>query len=424
MNKAFFESNKIQIYEMVTHCFYNVEYYRKRWKFKLPDIVNFTYDFFCKNIPILTKEEVFANGRELVADGYIMEDLLKEGTSGTSGMPLSCYKSAKDRVMLSTILWKQRNNAVKGININDKFAHFYAFKKVNDEMVSGTVIEEKNILYLPLINLNEEQLLENWKALEKFQPKWLQGGTTAIYYMAEVKKKYNIATINSIKMIELNGEYTSKEMYEFIKQEFECEIVNHYGCREFWAMAFLCKNNHMHIVNKSVYMEAISNSLSGQKELLVTGLINKSWPLIRYKLDDHVDIDYVKCDSNFGDGFIVDIKYGRTSSYFTLAGGTRMNALAFAVILKNISNTNNPMLPSIRQFQIVKLSDAHILLKLKFDEVVLEKSCVLVKIENELRKVIAASIKIDYEIVDFFVLSKNGKHKEFIDMSEMTNEVL
>lgn len=101
-----------------------------------------------------------------------------------------------------------------------------------------------------------------------------------------------------------------------------------------------------------------------------------------------------------------------------------MNALAFAVILKNISNTNNPMLPSIRQFQIVKLSDAHILLKLKFDEVVLEKSCVLVKIENELRKVIAASIKIDYEIVDFFVLSKNGKHKEFIDMSEMTNEVL
>lgn len=418
MNRDFFEYSKKSIYNMVKYCKENVGYYRNRWMFDLVGYENFTYEFFANQIPILTKNDIYNNNSELIADGYEIKRLMKEGTSGTSGTPISCYKSTKDRFHLSSILWRERGKVVHGLGVKDKFAHFYAFKYIDGELTSGRIIEEDNILYLPLINLNEEQLLENWKALERFQPKWMQGGSTALFYMAEVKKKYGLPPINSLKLVELNGEFTTDDIFCFIKEQFECEITNHYGCRELWAMAFSCPNGHMHIVDKSVYMETILNKETEQNELVVTGLVNKSWPLVRYKLGDIAKIEPVSCDSAFGSGYSIRLSEGRTSSYFSMKGGKRLNAIMFAVILKKIPNKENPQMPSIRQYQAVKMSDTHIIVRLKPDSSVIDKQYIVDKTEYELRKIIDADIKIEYEFVDLFSFDKTGKHKEFIDLSK------
>lgn len=418
MNRDFFEYSKKRIYDMIKYCKENVTYYRNRWKFTLPDYEEFTYEFFKENIPVLEKNDIYQNNNELIADGYEIEGLLKEGTSGTSGTPISCYKSPKDRFHLSSILWRERGKAAHGLSVKDKFAHFYAFKYVEGELTSGKIIEEGNTLHLPLVNLNEEQLLANWQALRDFQPRWLQGGTTALLYMAEVKKKYGLPKVESLELVELNGEYTPDSTFSFIKEQFECPVTNHYGCREMWAMAFSCEHGHMHIVDRSVYMETILNEETGQNELLVTGLVNKSWPLVRYKLGDGAKIAPVTCDSAFGSGYEITLSDGRTSSYFTVKGGQRLNAIIFAVILKKIPNKDNPGMPSIRQYQAVKMSDTHIVVRLKPDSSVRDTKYIVEKAEYELRKIVDKQIQIDYEFIDRFTLDKTGKHKEFLDLSK------
>ncbi|MDD4296553.1 MAG: hypothetical protein PHC69_06295 [Ruminiclostridium sp.] len=418
MNRDFFEHSRKRIYSTIKYSLENVAYYRNLWQFELPDYEDFTYDFFVENIPVLTKDDIYKNNNDLIADGYDIKDLLKEGTSGTSGTPISCYKSPVDRFHLSSILWRERSKATKGLNVKDKFAHFYAFKYVDGELTSGRVIEEDNILHLPLINLNEEQLIKNWEAMEQFQPRWIQGGSTALFYMAEVKKKYGIRAVESLELVELNGEYTSDETLDFIKEQFECAVTNHYGCRELWAMAFSCPNGHMHIVDRAVYMEFIFNEETGLNELVVTGLVNKAWPLVRYKVGDSVEIEKVTCDSAFGSGYAVKLGSGRVSSYFTVKGNKRLNAIMFAVILKKIPNRENPGMPSIRQYQAVKMSDTSLVVKLKVDDSIKDKQYIVDKAEYELRKIVDADIEIKYEFVDMFSIDKTGKHREFVDLSK------
>ncbi len=110
--------------------------------------------------------------------------------------------------------------------------------------------------------------------------------------------------VNSLrpKAIFCAGELLTKNMREYFESVWntKCfsligstEVMNHFGveCQQ---------QDGMHLFNEQYFFEILNNetnqvSLEGTGELVITGLINKAMPLIRYRTRDQVRLSYETC---------------------------------------------------------------------------------------------------------------------------------
>lgn len=418
VKRSFFANKKAELYSIIKYCKENIPYYRESWKFALPNLTDFSLDFFETHIPILEKKEAIINNDLIIAESVDKKSLMTESTSGTEGSPLVCYKSPEDWLAYSNLLWKQRRKRVKSLKPKDKFAHFFAFRMIDNELVGDQIIQEKNTLHIPLVNLSKERLKASWKSILKFKPKWLQGPASAVYNLARTVLDNNLAKLK-IEFIELSGEFVPMEYISVIKEAFSCQIGNHYGSREFWVIAYSCENEHLHIIDDNVYLETIHNLKHDANEVVATSLTNKSWPLVRYKLGDLADIEEIKdCDCSFTQRFCLKIKRARRADYFKLKGSRNINAILFSVIAKKIRHPKNHNLTVILQYQVMKKSDSALILNLRVDPNIRDYQFIIDKFNYELRKIFANDIHFEFNFVDFIPLDKKtGKHREFIDLT-------
>ena len=100
-----------------------------------------------------------------------------------------------------------------------------------------------------------------------------------------------------LKIIENNGSYLSKSLIAEYEKFFQCRIVNNYGCREVWNIAYECLCGQLH-VNNNILLELVdedNNVITTPNtvgSVVITSLILKRMPIIRYKLGDYAK--YVK----------------------------------------------------------------------------------------------------------------------------------
>ena len=87
-----------------------------------------------------------------------------------------------------------------------------------------------------------------------------------------------------IKMIKGTSEKYSINYQEEVKKAFGTKIVSEYGATESGVIAFECPEGNMHINMEGVLVEEIEN------EIVVTNLQMTSFPLIRYKLGDYIQL--------------------------------------------------------------------------------------------------------------------------------------
>jgi phenylacetate-CoA ligase len=270
-----------------------------------------------------------------------------------------------------------------------------------------------------LNDMSEEKLTEYWNEILKFKPRWVHGPSTAIYNIARHVKINNLERFE-FELIELNGEFVQEHHFELIKEVMGENVAIHYGSREFWAIAFSCENNQLHILDNNLFIEQVYNEEFHTYELLVTTLTNHAWSLIRYRIGDFGEIKLSDHDQCNGKGkYILELKSGRKADYFSLDGGITINAILFSGILRGLSSKDQRY--HVNQYQIIKHAGNHLTLKLSIKEQNKTFTDHLIeRCELEVRKVIPKSIQIDYEIVDIFVPdSRTGKCKDFVDASKM-----
>ena len=94
---------------------------------------------------------------------------------------------------------------------------------------------------------------------------------------------------------------TAEPLYEFQRRKIETCLADHvysrYGAREFGTVAFECRQKQgLHIIAESVYIEIIPSFFNNDVGVvLVTDLLNKTMPLIRYRIGDLAKVDESKC---------------------------------------------------------------------------------------------------------------------------------
>lgn len=415
-----FEKHKDELFKLLLYAKENVPFYRDLYSDIELKYEEFNYEFFRTKIPVVHKSDISEYEYNNLAEKYVNDrsKLRVERTSGSTGTPFVCYKDNRTRIALASNLMEYRKFYSDEFTVNSQYASFYGIIKIDGVRHSNEIFVHKNVLYIPVLELDTAHLTEIWKAVCDFKPLWLMGTATSIYHLAECVKSNSLPEYK-FGFIELNGELVSDFYYEYIKDVFKCSVTNHYGMRELWCIGYSCPKNHLHISDKTVYVEDIYDEEVKDNLLLCTSLNNYAAPFIRYQIGDRGIVKHEPNCCFGGTNYTLDVSNGRISCFFE-CGGKKINLFIFALIIKNIVDEAGRI--KIIQYQVLKTGASSLIIKVVVNSSVTLNAEDIEQIKREIKMFAQAEMNIEIQPVQYLNAQENGKTPEFLDISRKCGE--
>jgi phenylacetate-coenzyme A ligase PaaK-like adenylate-forming protein len=339
-----------QLRNIFSYGYNNTEFYRNRFDQANvnPKAINSPNDLI--KFPILEKDDIRNNQKSMLSAGVAKSDLVKTATGGTTSSPVPLFIDKES--------WAKRRAATlyffKWFNyeIGDKMAYLWGAQQ---DISSNNSLKQKlrNILInrslcLETFYLNDETMRSHYEKIVNFKPKGLQAYSTPLFLFANFLDKYKLKL--NIKNINTSAEFLYDYQREKIEQVFNTKIFNWYGARELGHIATECsEHSGMHINVSGLFIEIIKNGkqvIDEEGEIVVTDLLNKAMPLIRYRLGDigKISTRSCKCGSPLP---ILESVSGRLVDTFKKRDGSFVPGVAFPNRIINECK-------GIRELQIVQ----------------------------------------------------------------------
>lgn len=217
--------------------------------------------------------------------------------------------------------------------------------------------------------------------LNEFQPAMLGGYPSNLELLIEEAKsgRLNISPV----IIMTGGEYLSFELREKLKEAFHCYVQTSYSCTEGGTVACECVNQHFHINDDWIIVEAVDKNGHPVKDgvksdkIYLTNLYNYTQPFIRYEISDRVIMHHEPCGCGNCSPWI-ELE-GRNDDVTVFNQGTnqiQVAPLALYAVLKEVHE--------IRRFQVVVYPENKIELRIEENRAenkieVFEKTKVILK---------------------------------------------
>lgn len=130
--------------------------------------------------------------------------------------------------------------------------------------------------------------------LNAFDPTMMAGYPTALKLLAEEQRCGNL---NLRPLVSLStGEWLDPDVRQLLQSEFGGQVIDMYGCTEFPFIAFSCASGKLHLREPWVILEPVDEALRpvpagiSSHSVLLTNLVNRIQPIIRYDLGDSLTI--------------------------------------------------------------------------------------------------------------------------------------
>lgn len=296
----------------------NVPFYRTMASYVAPETENILLgmsDF--ERIPFLTKEMCRENQKALVADGVDESQAVIEFTSGTTGIPLRCLKTRYERIIAERHVWKAR------LNWGRELATTRTLHVEN-------VLDSTDQLYPPVRKGRHIICNVNWNApvipqfkwiiaeMDRSAPQLVRAPVPIIRRLTELMASGELPEPTSPpRVIELRFEYVSDEERNKIENVLHSRVAVMYASREVYAIGYSCPNQSMHVLTDNVILESIPVGPDPEiQETIVTSLVFKAMPFVRYKLGDLIIPRGQTCVCG-SDLPVIDIVAGRSGESFT-----------------------------------------------------------------------------------------------------------
>lgn len=152
------------------------------------------------------------------------------------------------------------------------------------------------------------------------------------------------------------GEKLSRAVRDELESQFCSPVVEGYGMNEVGTIAVQCARRRFHVEQERVLVEIIDDAGQpvppGQPgEIVVTDLINRAMPLIRYRTGDVATLTDGRCDCGYPGELLADIE-GRDHGMLILDGGR--------IAVPVIALTRVARLQRLRRFQFIRRAPAQI----------------------------------------------------------------
>jgi phenylacetate-CoA ligase len=314
--KEQYQKDKLE--KILLHAWKNVPYYTKVLtktgvvKDNKVNLKNF------HKIPILTKEIIRKEGKNLYSKDYQKRGFYKNTSGGSTGEPISLIQDRH---------YSEWNTATKLYFFNDMFNKAIGEPEVNlwgsenDIYKNSKNIKDKIINFLyhrTFLNsfLVEEETLDQFvHIINNIRPVSFWTYVESLDLLAKHIKKNNLK-IHFPKFIISTAGNLHSEIRKNAEIIFHCPVYNQYGSREVGAIGIECQTKSgMHEFFWMNYLEVIDNNI------IVTSLNNYSMPLIRYEIGD-TGIKAKNCKCKCGrETLFFEKVLGRSISHFKTPKG-------------------------------------------------------------------------------------------------------
>ncbi len=393
-----------RVREAVEYAFTHCSYYRARYtNLGFGGTLHDWRDFH--RLPLLTKRDIRDNEENLLSSEFRPADLIEAKTGGSTGTALKLYFDERCQEIRNAAAI--RSNRWAGWDIGMKVAAIWGNPPVADTLKKKlrNLLLDRTI-YLDTMNINEisvSHFLEDW---HRERPQIMFGHAHSIYILATYLRRMGVENLHPHGIISTSMMLLESER-QVIEAVFGCRVTNRYGCEEVGLIACECEQqaglhlNVDHLIVEFLRDDGTQAEPGEEADIVVTDLINRGMPLIRYQVEDRGISSNRRCPCGRGLPLMERI-IGRQADFLKRPDGS----LVAGVSLVERTLT---AIAGIEQMQLVQDDLRRVCAKVvkdnRFDET---SEC---KLRNELQRVFGAEVSVEIQVVPTLDLTISGKYR-------------
>ena len=409
--KSLDEINDKQLKDLiyiVEYAYHNSAFYKKHYDkvgFRPGDIKDFS-DF--NKLPEISRDDIRESINNMLCSSIPANKRFKASSGGTTGTPLEFYRD-----------WECINFR-RGIDL--AVFQYYGWHigqwqgwlwGATKDLIYRNTLKSRLIqkwgdrtYFLDLSMLDIETSQKFAWYTNRYSPSIISAYPSIAAHLAERVEKGEIDKFH-VPVITV----TAEPLYEFQRQTIESNIADNvyqrYGSREIGTAAFECpEKNGMHIICDSVYIESLAsntNNSSNTNSLIITDLVNKAMPLIRYRIGDLADIDYKPCSCGLNLPKVTNVS-GREVDLVWRKNGSAVAGIKFVTIIR---------LSEIKaKVQIIQEDYDRFSIKLEYDPMMYRDELEYMK--KEIIKLVGNDVRVDFIGPVKLIREKSGKYRYVI----------
>ena len=276
---------------LLEHAYQHCPYYRRRFDAadKLLGDIRTLNDLL--TIPTLKNINLQEQRKDIVSENWPRHDLVLDRTGGSTGTPISYYRS-HDR-NCSGLAATIRHDRWAGRLIGDRSAKIWGDSRdfpqntwkqwARNWFVDRTVFQDTGYI-------DPEELIRFNESLKRFRPKTILAYAKSVVLLAQVLKDRGIVAYQPYSII-TSAEVLDPEDRILLEDVFGYQVFNRHGCREMGIIASECaEHKGLHVRSEGILLEVVCGRRHAQTgemgEVIVTDLLNFAMPMIRYRIGD------------------------------------------------------------------------------------------------------------------------------------------
>ncbi|XLS28468.1 phenylacetate--CoA ligase family protein [Flavobacteriaceae bacterium M23B6Z8] len=276
--KELYEYQLKKLKELVSFAYENSEFYKQKMlevSFH-PDDLKTLGDI--KKLPVLSKETLLSENDRIHTNFNFGKTFLAS-TSGSSGNSLSFYREESADSFNRAAAF--RGYSWYNVQPWERNGYFWGFNFSWQKRIKIGLLDWLQNRFR-IFKYDEKEFAAFVKKLQKAS--YVHGYSSMIYESARLINERGLPKPEKLKMVKGTSEKIYENYQDEVLSAFGIRMVSEYGATESGIIAFECPEGNMHINMEGVIVEEKNN------EILVTNLQMKSFPVIRYKLGDYIEL--------------------------------------------------------------------------------------------------------------------------------------
>lgn len=344
--------------------------------------------------PLLTKQLVQQHESQLVSDDYDPAALPVSRTSGSTGEPTSTYYDIDAWVLMKHALKLRR--VLSGLR----------FPPYRVLIIGESAPSDGEGASLPFAAVRrvaiEEGVEPHIDTIRRFRPSGIYGTPSWLAEIVQAARRRRIA-LPPARTVWTSAEVLTAAARQEIERGFGAPVRDVYGSTEFKEVAVECEHGRRHINFETSFVEVIPDENGSVGSIVITNLVNRAMPLIRYRIGDLGAVGSGDCPCGRAAPWIDGIA-GREVDLIEIAGGRRISPYAFSVLIETDA--------AIARYRLIQRSATQI--EVQYALRPGAAAADTERLGNALRSVVDGKLAFSFSCVDRMDRTPAGKHRILI----------
>lgn len=401
------EYQRQELGRLLRHAYEQVPFWRRTFDASglSPNDMRGYADFI--KLPVIDKATIRAQKTEMIARSHV-DTNWKKSTGGSTGEPLHFEYTADSydwRVACSRrgYGWAGYEEGMRQVSIwgawtPEGTTAFRLWKEELHRRMAGRILVNS-------FKFDEQHMARSVEIINHHKPVNIVGYSNPLYDLARfINRRAGLQ--HHPRSVLSAAETLYLYQREEIEKAFDCPVFETYGSREFMLIGAECDHKHgLHLSIENLLVEVVDEDGSpivGERcgDLVVTDLHNYGMPFIRYRIGDIGELTDELCSCGRGLPLLKKV-IGRSLDVIRTPTGASIAGEFFPHLMKDFA--------WIKQFQVIQDRLDHLRLMIVQEPNATEAE--LESLKQEMSKLCAGELTVDYEFVAAIPLTSTGKRR-------------